>query len=254
MLAKFNETMEPLYMLLKEIEDIRLTADLLDPDIDSRVEQTNHVYDGTFSTGKWADKKKGLSQFGHLLSNNNDNFNVKIEDTSSAQAAQSQQKKEQPIWMLESTIAGASNFELNKGKLANGNAQNSASRSIIDTLELPLNGEFGSDQAKEVLEILLSNEKPNELKWSRLSNIFGFKNEDEFDGIPVIKEEPVDSMDWSDGIENVDFFETLPKIQVNGRSVSISKITDHHIESMSDQEKQEYIRTAQPIYSAFFDI
>lgn len=240
-------------MLLKEIEDIRLTADLLDPDIDSRVEQTNHVYDGTFSTGKWADKKKGIGQFGHMLPSNMDNFNVKIEDPSSAQAAQSQQKKEQPSWMQESTIAGASTFELNKGKLANGNAQNAASHSI-DTLDLPLNGEFSSDQAKEVLEILLSNEKPNELKWCRLSKIFGFKNEDEFDGMPVIKEEPVDSMDWSDGIENVDFFETLPNIQVNGRSVSISKITDHHIESMSDQEKQEYIRAAQPIYSAFFDI
>uniref|UniRef100_T1JQD5 Uncharacterized protein n=1 Tax=Tetranychus urticae TaxID=32264 RepID=T1JQD5_TETUR len=31
-LAKFNDQMEPLYMLLKEVEDIKIPADLLEPD------------------------------------------------------------------------------------------------------------------------------------------------------------------------------------------------------------------------------
>ena len=243
-------------MLLKEIEDIRLTADLLDPDIDSRVEQANNAYDGTFSNGKWADKRKGLNPFGNLLSNNIENFNVKIEDSATAQNAQIQPKKEQPIWMVESTISGANTFDsTTKNKLVNGNAQNASSRPIIDTLELPLNGEFGSDQAKEVLEVLLNNEKPNDLKWTRLSKSFGFKNEDEFTiEMTQIKEEPCDTMDWSDGIENVDFFDSLPSVCVNGGQISMSKIIDADIEMMNDHEKQDYIRVAQQIYSAFFDI
>ncbi|KAI2805465.1 hypothetical protein RDWZM_008727 [Blomia tropicalis] len=253
MLAKFNETMEPLYMLLKEIEDIRLTADLLDPDIDSRVEQPNQSYDGTFATGKWADKKKGLNSFGNMLTNDIQNFNVKIEDSSTAQNAQNQPKKEQPIWMVESTISGANTFESTK-KSTNGNITSTASRPIIDTLELPLNGEFGSDQAKEVLEVLLSCEKPNDMRWSKISKLFGFKNEDEFETSPTTNDEDNNKMDWNDGIENVDFFNSLPTIQVKGGPLLLSNVNDSHIEMMSDYEKQDYIRIAQQIYSAFFDI
>lgn len=244
--------MEPLYMLLKEIEDIRLSADLLDPDIDSRVEQANNVYDGTFSTGKWADKKKGINPYASLLTNDIQNFNVKIEDSSSTQNSQNQPKKEQPIWMVESTISGASTFESAKNKLVNGNVQNGSSRPIIDTLEFPLSGEYGSDQAKEVLELLLSFEKPNDLKWSKMSKYFGFKSEDELDSSPCKDED--DQMDWSDGIENVDFFDSLPQVKVNGYPVALSKITDSHIGQMNDHEKQDYTRIAQQIYSAFFDI
>lgn len=253
MLAKFNETMEPLYMLLKEIEDIRLTADLLDPDIDSRVEQPNQSYDGTFATGKWADKKKGLNSFGNMLTNDIQNFNVKIEDSSTAQNAQNQPKKEQPIWMVESTISGANTFESTK-KSTNGNITSTTSRPIIDTLELPLNGEFGSDQAKEVLEVLLSCEKPNDMRWSKISKLFGFKNEDEFETSPTTNDEDNNKMDWNDGIENVDFFNSLPTIQVKGGPLLLSNVNDSHIEMMSDYEKQDYIRIAQQIYSAFFDI
>lgn len=273
MLAKFNETMEPLYMLLKEIEDIRLTAELLDPDIDSRVEAANHVYDGSFSQGKWADKRKGLGgPYGHLMGTMDGNFNVKIEDAAAAAAAASNlPKKEQPIWMVESTISGASTFESKGGagggggKLVNGNHQsaNHTSAAIIETLDLnSLNGiEFESEQSKEVLQAVLVNEGKHldAERWSRLSKVFGFKEEEEpFDPLanpppPVIevKEEPMDG-DWT--IENVDFFETLPKINVSGQPVPISSLSDEHICLMSDHEKQDYIRVAQQIYSAFFDI
>ncbi|KAH7646381.1 transcription factor iie-like protein [Dermatophagoides farinae] len=158
MLAKFNETMEPLYMLLKEIEDIRLTAELLDPDIDSRIEQPQQNYDGTFSTGKWSDKNKGL--FGHAMANMN-HFNVKIDDTDSSNNSQNQPKKEQPIWMMESTISGAANsMGIENGgkmnKMVNGNAMNTSAntRPLIDTIDLPSSLiELSSEQAKEVLEI-----------------------------------------------------------------------------------------------------
>lgn len=255
MLANFNETMEPLYMLLKEIEDIRLTTDLLDPDIDSRIEQANNVYDGSFATGKWADKKKGLNQpYSNLMMNDIQNFNVKIEDSSTTPQIQNLPKKEQPIWMIESTISGANSFENipSKNKLMNGNIQNSNVRPILDTLELPSNGEFSTDQAKEILELLLSFEKPNELKWLKIAKIFGFKNEDEF--VKMEDDDENDETVFTDGIENVDFFNSLPLVRVNNCLLQMSQIEDDHILLMSEQEKQDYIRIAQQIYSTIFDI
>lgn len=255
MLAKFNETMEPLYMLLKEIEDIRLTTDLLDPDIDSRIEQSNNVFDDNFSTGKWADKKKGMNQmYSNLLRNDIQNFNVKIEDSSTAPLVSNQPKKEQPIWMLESTISGANTFDTSKGKLVNGNGPNAIIRPILDTLELPSNGEFSSEQAKEILEMLLSYEKPNELKWIKIAKCFGYKNEFiKIDGETEMEEDKENNV-ANHVIDNGDFFNTLPMIRVNNCMMRLTQINDDHILMMSDQEKQDYIRVAQQIYSTIFDI
>ncbi|XP_027200119.1 transcription factor IIEalpha [Dermatophagoides pteronyssinus] len=274
MLAKFNETMEPLYMLLKEIEDIRLTAELLDPDIDSRIEQqAQQNYDGTFSTGKWSDKKKGL--FGNAMANLN-HFNVKIDDTDSTNNQnQNQPKKEQPIWMMESTISGATNnmaIENGAGgkmnKMINGGPNvgtNANIRPLIDTFELPssISELSSSEQAKEILEILLSYEKPNDPCWFRICKYFGFTintdNDDDND------ENIVDLNEMTNNDENInnnnidnqmdiDFFDCLPFISVNGCPISLIDLTDEHILKMNDLEKQEYIRIAQQLYVTVFDI
>lgn len=247
MLAKFNETMEPLYVLLKEIEDIRLTPDLLDPDIDSRIEQ-NQVYDGTFATGKWADKKKGSMPYG-LLSGDNKNFNVKIEDSSSDAQAQNQTKKEAPVWMMESTISGASNFDKNRAS----NVTNGMSKPIIDTLDLPMNEEFSSEKAKEVLETLLNWEKPNELKWHQISKFFGFVSDMDVPVDSDPSQEPPPPVDMNE-IDNIDFFQSLPMVRVNNCLVPLSKVDDDCILMMSEMEKQEYVNIAQQIYAAMFDI
>lgn len=254
MLAKFNETMEPLYMLLKEIEDIRLTAELLDPDIDSRIEQSNNNYDGSFSTGKWSDKKKGLNAFGNSLNNMN-NFNVKINDTNSS-SLQNQTKKEQPVWMLESTISGNNNIDNSKNKISIGNVVNSATRPLIGTIELPINSELSSDQAKEVLESLLLFEKPNDPRWFKMAKYFGFHNnaDNNDDGmINNIKEEyEQDELMEIDYAQH--FINNLPLIKVNNCIISLMNISDEHILIMNEFERQEYIRIAQKIYSAVLDM
>lgn len=282
MLAKFNETMEPLYMLLKELDDIRYPPELLDPDIPTpQDQQANHVYDGSFAQGKWADKSKGLrGPYGAMMGLPDGPFNVKIEDAATAAAAASAAanlpKKEQPIWMVESTISGASSFEAkggngagSGGKLVNGNHHPGAN--IIENLDLnSLNGiDLNSDEAKEVFQAILDCEGKqfdrftNE-RWSRLAKIFGIKSEEEpFDPLanpppppPTIelKDDPMDDGWPSGSAEHVEFLETLPKVTVCGGPVSIGALTDEHISLMSDHEKQDYIRVAQQIYSSFFDI
>ncbi|KAH7646382.1 transcription factor iie-like protein [Dermatophagoides farinae] len=55
---------------------------------------------------------------------------------------------------------------------------------------------------------------------------------------------------------NVDmnFFNHLPFIRVNGHLVSLIDLSDEHIVKMNDMEKQDYIRTAQQLYATVFDI
>lgn len=242
--------MAPLYLLLKDIEDIRLTADLLDPDIDSRVVQANQTYDGSFSTGKWADKKKGLiGPYASMLNDNN--FNVKIEDASTTTPAQVQPKKEQPIWMMESTIAGANSVDNSvANKMVNGDVQIQSSTATVDPLELPLNEEFASEQAKELLELLQKYETSNETRWRRWAKYFGFKIEDDYEVVPIKEEMPDESITMIDA----DYYSTLPKVKVAGSLLSMTEIEDRHILMMSDFEKNEYIKIAQTIYSSIFDI
>ncbi|UXI17190.1 hypothetical protein NH340_JMT03133 [Sarcoptes scabiei] len=239
MLAKFNETMEPLYMLLKEIEDIRLTSELLDPDIDSRTEKSsNNDYDASFSSGKWSDKNKGLNPF--IMNNNLNNFNVKIEDNDTSLVT-NQPKKEQPIWMMESTIAGASTVDGGKSKLSNGSTN---VRPLIDTIDLPTNSELSTEEAKEILEVLLLNEKPDDYRWAKICEYFGFEPSEELLNVKLEIEE----------IDSTFSPLNLPCVHVNGSLIPIAKINDKHIVQMKEYEKQEYIHIAQKIYMEVFDM
>ncbi|KAH9392418.1 General transcription factor IIE subunit 1 [Tyrophagus putrescentiae] len=266
MLAKFNETMEPLYMLLKKLDDIRYPKELLNPDIPTpQNQQANHVYDGSFAQGKWADKSKGLrGPYGAMMGLLDGPFNVKIEDAATAavtaSAAANLPKKEQPIWMAKGgNGAGGS-------KLVNGNQHHHhhPGANIIENIDL---NSLNSDETKEVFQAILDCEgkqfdRFTNKRWVRLAKIFGIKNEWEpFDPLanlppPTIelKDDPKDD-DWpSSSAEHVEFIETLPKVTVCGGQVSIGALTDKHISLMSDHEKHDYICVAQQIYSPFFDI
>ncbi len=99
MLAKFNDQMEPLYMLLKEVEDIKIPADLLEPD---PIEVNGSTIKVTTSEGfegmdKW--KTKDKSQFDSVMIKET---SIKIEKD--GEAVEEVVKKEQPPWSAEVSV------------------------------------------------------------------------------------------------------------------------------------------------------
>lgn len=117
-LAKFNEQIEPLYILLKEVEDIVLPADLLDPDIGDvngqgvNGQPNNHGMNNTnsFPANPWS-SRAGRSQADYDALMMNTSMTVNIQDDSISQVKSEEDskediplKKEQPSWMTGSTV------------------------------------------------------------------------------------------------------------------------------------------------------
>lgn len=98
LLAKFNEQLEHLYMLLREVEDIKLAPEILEPEpVD-------------ISMIRGIDKKANAAHFGQEWSGEatrKAGFLVdeaRVDITIGEESNSTVNRKEQPIWMTESTV------------------------------------------------------------------------------------------------------------------------------------------------------
>lgn len=100
MLAKFNEQLQPLYDLLREVEGIKLAPEVLEPqpvDIDV-IRGLIKPNDGQGNMGVWSgEATRNSSGFAVEETRVDITIGDEIKDTSAP-------KKEQPIWLTESTI------------------------------------------------------------------------------------------------------------------------------------------------------
>ncbi|RWS16228.1 General transcription factor IIE subunit 1-like protein [Dinothrombium tinctorium] len=260
-LAKFNEQIEPLYILLKEVEDIKLPSDLLEPEpiieTPNGIKSEASVVDdrtNIFSSNHWkdGDRNKGInSEYENMLFNER-SLTVKIEsvndsiDKSSSKESKSEEtfskKKEQPSWLVESTVYDTPHTISNPVKK-------------FTEKETPLfNNSPAEDSVgstKEILEALLVHEKQQESSSTAISAIQGSEKNDFFGTNGEI----------NDGFNNDELMESddedagdrTPMVSVGGQLVSLSDINDDHIAAMNALEKEEYIRLTQEVYAHIYE-
>ncbi|NXL33828.1 T2EA factor, partial [Glaucidium brasilianum] len=109
LLAKFNEQMEPIFVLLRETEDTVLPYDLLEPEpieipelsdsFDQKVGSS--VLESCSRPEKWANRS---TSFGNIYTQN---LVIDIQDSQTKQKTREKATKKQPIWMSQSTVGGA---------------------------------------------------------------------------------------------------------------------------------------------------
>ncbi|NXN35536.1 T2EA factor, partial [Rhinoptilus africanus] len=109
LLAKFNEEIEPIFVLLRETEDMVLPYDLLEPQpteipglsesFDQKVGSS--VLESCGRPEKWANRSSSL---GNMYTQN---LVIDVQDSEPKKKTREKATKEQPIWMSESTVAGA---------------------------------------------------------------------------------------------------------------------------------------------------
>jgi transcription initiation factor TFIIE subunit alpha len=122
MLAKFNEQLQPLYDLLREVEGIKLAPEILDPqpmDIDVI---RGLVKPGEGNTGVWSGEAT-RSTSGFAVEETRVDITIGGEDSTDNAV----QKKEQPIWLTESTVVSNTpdnefDVEVNLEKVAHNSA------------------------------------------------------------------------------------------------------------------------------------
>uniref|UniRef100_A0A8C3LSR7 General transcription factor IIE subunit 1 n=1 Tax=Chrysolophus pictus TaxID=9089 RepID=A0A8C3LSR7_CHRPC len=115
LLAKFNEQMEPIFVLLRETEDTVLPYDLLEPQptaipgISESFDQKvcSSMLEPCSRPEKWATKH---SSFGNTYTQN---LIIDVQDSERKKKKKEKGTKEQPIWMSESTVEGAATATIN---------------------------------------------------------------------------------------------------------------------------------------------
>ncbi|KAM9295203.1 general transcription factor IIE subunit 1-like [Morus bassanus] len=108
LLAKFNEQIEPIFALLRETEDIVLPYDLLEPqpteipELSESLDQKvgSSVLESHSQPEKWANR----SSFGNMYTQN---LVIDVQDSEPKKKRREKATKEQPIWMSQSTVEGA---------------------------------------------------------------------------------------------------------------------------------------------------
>lgn len=261
-LAKFNEQIEPLYILLREVEDIILPSDLLEPELSEP--STNSVNNSANSAtasvvidsrDPWRSGPRRTDLDSMYI---DPTMSVKVEGSTDAmdtdvKSEEITPKKEQPEWMTTSTIDFGyddSHPPLNSSvdiSLPSRRIKEEKNSDYATSSSGQGNGEE-SAISKEILELLMLYESESK---SGSKDYFGSDNHILYqNGFHNQTNNHTTSKEWLDEDENID---CKCKVRVNGDFVPLSEIYEFHVKLMSDSEREEYIRIVSEIYSLLYD-
>lgn len=275
-LAKFNQQIEPLYLLLKEVEDLKLPAELLEPEpIDSVIPGIKTEIDDPNKQWNSIDRNRGINSSYENMLLKESSMTVKIEESSGSildskkdanSLSDMQPKKERPSWLVESTIydENSSSNSVNKINGLNNNItiKEENDQSIMNYFQS--NG-FENDQikdslAKEILEALMIYEKPDENSFktpnglnngSMQSNHFG----DDFSTSKLNGHHTINNRNGHSSLnesDNYEFFK-FPQCHVNGKLRPINQVNEDCLKLMNQQERDEFVKISSEIYNLLYD-
>ncbi|KAF7659967.1 hypothetical protein LDENG_00290270 [Lucifuga dentata] len=112
LVARFNEQIEPIYVLLRETEDVNLAPDLLEPEPTEipalrQSRERSAALGGTSASGQhreaWSTKGSSYAD----LYTQNVVISMEEQDDQRKQAGEGKAPKERPVWLTQSTVQGA---------------------------------------------------------------------------------------------------------------------------------------------------
>nr|XP_023028567.1 general transcription factor IIE subunit 1 [Leptinotarsa decemlineata] len=228
LLAKFNEQLDPLYILLREVEGIKLAPEVLEPepvDISTirGLDKKSNLPAGQEWSGE-ATRKSGFAV-------EEARVDITIGEESNSQVT----RKEQPIWMTESTV------------ISNTDAQdsNQATDSILDIDSVSAGGS-GTGKNDDIMSVLLAHEKrPTTNNAANAVKALNNDSDSSSDEMNEVKDD-IDDIDMMDsGDENED----IPTVTVGNKTYLITELKDSIIAEMTQAEKEIYVQVFQDYYS-----
>lgn len=174
LLAKFNEQLQPLYDLLREVEDIKLAPSILEPepvDIDT-IRGIVKPLDRPLTEIWSGEATRNRGGFG----NEEARVDIRIgeEDQTDAVA-----KKERPIWMVESTVVTNDEDSTQESILAQVAQTSTQSNSNMPSSSQSTNPSSVARKQKEtedIMSVLLAHEKQSNNKTNNAVNSIGNNN------------------------------------------------------------------------------
>ncbi|XP_018410326.1 PREDICTED: general transcription factor IIE subunit 1-like [Nanorana parkeri] len=244
LLAKFNEQIEPIFLLLRETEDIVLPSELLEPqptdipELADSYEQSAAIgsMDLHGCQGRWADKS---SSMGNMYVQN---ITINVHE-GELKKVKEKKGKEQPVWMTKSTVHEVppelnASFETNEPDIdENANKKDS-----------------GGDN--EVFRTLLIHEMksgsgPTPTQTSKSdSDSDTSESDDEKKRTKPAPINPSSSAEQEEEGEAVD-----PVVMVGGQPHVYSEVSQNPtlVSFMTDEEREAYIKIGQQMFQSAFE-
>lgn len=246
LLARFNEQIEPLYNLLREVDDIKLAPEILEPEPTdmtqikkdaggNKVPKPSQPNASVENHSTWSgDATRNKSyDFG-----NTQGITINFGTDDSTDSRGLQEKKEQPIWMVESTIKtepkDASEYAWGKDRISN---------SVIETISV-------NTKQDDIMEALLAHERKGaeaKLVIPGHNNNEDTSSESEDSAKPVqpFMEPEVEEME-SDEDDNL-------TVTVGDQKYALNEVTEELVSRMTHEEKENYIRLTQDLYASIYE-
>ncbi|XP_072940471.1 general transcription factor IIE subunit 1 [Epargyreus clarus] len=242
LLAKFNEQLETLYMLLREVEGIKLAPEILEPepvDINTIRGLTMKAAPQRPATEQWsgdATRSGGLAV-----------EETRVDVTIGEAAADTAARKERPVWMMESTIAANDQSDsVHSTDAALEKAASSASNTKT----------AGKEKNDDIMSVLLAHEKQN--TGNTAANAVKGIEQDSSDSSDNEEPDPYKFLNAAPTVaemesEDSESDDNAPTVLVNGKPVPLTSIDDDVIAQMTPSEKETYIQVYQEYYSHMYD-
>ncbi|XP_015717694.1 general transcription factor IIE subunit 1-like isoform X2 [Coturnix japonica] len=251
LLAKFNEQMEPIFVLLRETEDTVLPHDLLEPQ-PTAIPGISESFDQEVCSGmlepcsrpeKWATKN---SSSGSLYSQH---LTIDVQDSEHKKKKKEKATKEQPIWMSESTVEGATTASINN---AGTNASEEAEETVKETVKETVT-------EKEIIKTLLIHESMKSLSSTDYASDVKSKlpesgsdmeSENTKCSGTVITKLEGSKLEQEEEQEALD-----PILMVAGQPYSYSEISENPelVSLMTNEEREAYIKVGQEMFQSVFE-
>ncbi|CAG9560379.1 unnamed protein product [Danaus chrysippus] len=238
LLAKFNEQLEPLYILLREVEGIKLAPEILEPepvDINTIRGLTAKHMTSRPGGGEWsgeATRSQGLA-----VEETRVDITIGDADRTDTTAA----RKERPVWMVESTITTG---EQSESSLVSGEVERSTGK------------QPAKEKGDDIMSVLLAHEKQN--TGNVAANAIKGADPESSDSSDNESKDPYKLKDEIAAVAEMDSEDSesddnAPTVLVNGKPVALTSIDDDVIARMTPTEKETYIQVYQEYYSHMYD-
>ncbi|XP_056346827.1 general transcription factor IIE subunit 1-like [Oenanthe melanoleuca] len=248
LLAKFNEQIEPIFVLLREIEDIVLPYDLLEPQ-PTEIPELSESFDPMLGSSvlescshpeKWTHRS---SSFGLTYTQN---LTIDVQNSKHEKKRREKATEKQPIWLLQSTVEGAATATNNSvGVNASEETEENNKETVTDN---------------EIIKTLLIHEAKSSSSTDQAPTIKSKLHGSHSDNSKFeegAKHSRGEGMEVAGSIfEQEEEQKTLgPILMVAGQPCSYGEVSENPelVSLMTNEERDAYIKVGQEIFQSVFE-
>ncbi|NWI94727.1 T2EA factor, partial [Pitta sordida] len=242
LLAKFNEEIKPIFVLLRETEDIVLPYELLEPQPTEIPELSesfgqklgSSVLESCSRPEKWA---HGSSSCGIMYTQN---VVINVQDSKCKKKTR-EKTTEQPIWLSQSTVEGAATATNNSvGVNASEETEERVKETVTDN---------------EIIKTLLIHESKSSFSTDQAPMVKSKLHESGSES-SELEEEAKYSRGAGSNCEQEEEQQTLgPVLMVAGQAHSYGEVSENPelVSLMTSEEREAYIKVGQEMFQSVFE-